>query len=169
MFMVCICREASRERKKEEKSSCGGQTTDFLDHPVYDTFMNHITFTFYFCTDYRLTQSAMSASASTSTSIAAVYPQAIDHLPPKQPNTTRFVLLSDTHTHTFPVPHGDVLLHAGDLTVSWEHILPVLSVKLDWSSLPCHGAPSISTPPPIYPTLGTRIGKRTQSDNRLAM
>jgi hypothetical protein len=29
---------------------------------------------------------------------------------------TRFVVLSDTHSHTFPVPDGDVLLHAGDLT-----------------------------------------------------
>ncbi|KAJ6616515.1 Metallo-dependent phosphatase-like protein [Mycena sp. CBHHK59/15] len=29
---------------------------------------------------------------------------------------TRFVLLSDTHAHIFPVPDGDVLLHAGDLT-----------------------------------------------------
>ncbi|KAJ7201578.1 Metallo-dependent phosphatase-like protein [Mycena pura] len=29
---------------------------------------------------------------------------------------TRFVLLSDTHAQTFPVPAGDVLLHAGDLT-----------------------------------------------------
>ncbi|KAF8217705.1 Metallo-dependent phosphatase-like protein [Mycena galopus ATCC 62051] len=31
-------------------------------------------------------------------------------------NWTRFVLISDTHTSTFPVPDGDVLLHAGDLT-----------------------------------------------------
>ncbi|KAJ6532768.1 Metallo-dependent phosphatase-like protein [Mycena vulgaris] len=29
---------------------------------------------------------------------------------------TRFVLLSDTHAQTFPVPDGDVLLHSGDLT-----------------------------------------------------
>ncbi|KAJ7717633.1 Metallo-dependent phosphatase-like protein [Mycena maculata] len=29
---------------------------------------------------------------------------------------TRFVLLSDTHTSTFQVPAGDVLLHTGDLT-----------------------------------------------------
>ncbi|KAJ7108643.1 Metallo-dependent phosphatase-like protein [Mycena epipterygia] len=29
---------------------------------------------------------------------------------------TRFVLLSDTHTSTFAVPPGDVLLHTGDLT-----------------------------------------------------
>ncbi|KAJ7150948.1 Metallo-dependent phosphatase-like protein [Mycena crocata] len=39
---------------------------------------------------------------------------------PKPPSTdgtwTRFVLLSDTHSQTFPVPDGDVLLHSGDLT-----------------------------------------------------
>ncbi|EAU81296.2 hypothetical protein CC1G_07226 [Coprinopsis cinerea okayama7 len=29
---------------------------------------------------------------------------------------TRFVCVSDTHDHTFPVPNGDVLLHSGDLT-----------------------------------------------------
>lgn len=29
---------------------------------------------------------------------------------------TRFVCISDTHSHTFPVPPGDVLLHSGDLT-----------------------------------------------------
>lgn len=57
-------------------------------------------------------------ASSSSTSIGTIHPLAIDHLPPKKPNTTRFVLLSDTHTHTFPVPDGDVLLHAGDLTVS---------------------------------------------------
>jgi len=28
---------------------------------------------------------------------------------------TRFVILSDTHGATFPVPEGDVLLHCGDL------------------------------------------------------
>ncbi|KAJ7248843.1 Metallo-dependent phosphatase [Mycena haematopus] len=31
---------------------------------------------------------------------------------------TRFVLISDTHGRTFPVPDGDVLLHSGDLTRS---------------------------------------------------
>ncbi|KAM0327684.1 hypothetical protein ACHAQA_005979 [Verticillium albo-atrum] len=29
---------------------------------------------------------------------------------------TRFVLISDTHNHTPALPHGDVLIHAGDLT-----------------------------------------------------
>lgn len=29
---------------------------------------------------------------------------------------TRFVCISDTHTRTYEVPDGDVLLHGGDLT-----------------------------------------------------
>ena len=37
-----------------------------------------------------------------------------------QPNRSRdpvrIVCLSDTHTHTLPVPDGDVLIHAGDLS-----------------------------------------------------
>jgi hypothetical protein len=53
-------------------------------------------------------------------------PSAVVHLeyddvrtvPPKpsEGNWTRFICLSDTHRHTFPVPDGDVLLHSGDLT-----------------------------------------------------
>jgi hypothetical protein len=31
-------------------------------------------------------------------------------------NWTRFVCISDTHSKAFDVPHGDVLLHSGDLT-----------------------------------------------------
>ena len=41
-------------------------------------------------------------------------------LPPKpsisNEQWTRFVCISDTHTKTFDVPDGDVLLHSGDLT-----------------------------------------------------
>ncbi|KAF9069831.1 Metallo-dependent phosphatase-like protein [Rhodocollybia butyracea] len=37
-------------------------------------------------------------------------------LPPTSPSYTRFVCISDTHTRSFPVPDGDVLLHSGDLT-----------------------------------------------------
>ncbi|TFK64997.1 Metallo-dependent phosphatase [Pluteus cervinus] len=37
-------------------------------------------------------------------------------LPPKPEGWTRFVCISDTHSMTFPVPDGDVLLHSGDLT-----------------------------------------------------
>lgn len=38
-------------------------------------------------------------------------------LPPKPSEEwTRFVCISDTHSRTFEVPTGDVLLHSGDLT-----------------------------------------------------
>ncbi|KAJ7484377.1 Metallo-dependent phosphatase-like protein, partial [Mycena latifolia] len=57
---------------------------------------------------------------------ASSHPPAVVHLEyspplPKPESTgsqvwTRFVLLSDTHSQTFPVPDGDVLLHSGDLT-----------------------------------------------------
>lgn len=38
--------------------------------------------------------------------------------PPAHPgeNWTRFICISDTHSHTFMVPSGDVLLHSGDLS-----------------------------------------------------
>ncbi|KAG8949773.1 hypothetical protein FRC04_008313 [Tulasnella sp. 424] len=36
--------------------------------------------------------------------------------PPDSTSWTRFVCISDTHGKSFPVPPGDVLLHAGDLT-----------------------------------------------------
>lgn len=37
-------------------------------------------------------------------------------LPPVSQEWTRFVCISDTHTRSFDVPDGDVLLHSGDLT-----------------------------------------------------
>ena len=38
-------------------------------------------------------------------------------LPPRPSDEwTRFVCISDTHSATFDVPDGDVLLHSGDLT-----------------------------------------------------
>lgn len=37
-------------------------------------------------------------------------------LPGRSCDWTRFICISDTHTRTFDVPDGDVLLHAGDLT-----------------------------------------------------
>lgn len=42
--------------------------------------------------------------------------------PPPHPGSswTRFVCVSDTHSRTFTVPPGDVLLHAGDLS-SWGY------------------------------------------------
>ena len=36
--------------------------------------------------------------------------------PPCPDSWTRFVCISDTHSGTFPVPDGNVLLHGGDLT-----------------------------------------------------
>src|SRR5258708_29118897 len=37
--------------------------------------------------------------------------------PPLKPAAwTRFVCISDSHGETFPLPPGDVLIHAGDLT-----------------------------------------------------
>lgn len=38
--------------------------------------------------------------------------------PPSHPGAqwTRFVCISDTHSRTFSVPPGDVLLHSGDLS-----------------------------------------------------
>jgi hypothetical protein len=51
-----------------------------------------------------------------------VYTSVIDKetVPPHPgPEWTRFVLISDTHSRTqYPVPEGDVLIHAGDLS-SW--------------------------------------------------
>lgn len=43
---------------------------------------------------------------------------------PKDGTWTRFVCVSDTHCQIFPVPDGDVFLHAGDLshTVSISQI-----------------------------------------------
>ncbi|KAF9508343.1 hypothetical protein BS47DRAFT_1350532 [Hydnum rufescens UP504] len=36
--------------------------------------------------------------------------------PPQSHGTTRFVCISDTHSQTFEVPDGDILLHSGDLS-----------------------------------------------------
>jgi hypothetical protein len=43
---------------------------------------------------------------------------------------TRFVCVSDTHSQTFPLPAGDVLIHAGDLS-SWGNVKQ-LKVTVDW-------------------------------------
>ena len=37
---------------------------------------------------------------------------------PTEPGWTRFICISDTHCQIFPIPEGDVLIHAGDLTHS---------------------------------------------------
>ncbi|KAJ7255352.1 Metallo-dependent phosphatase-like protein [Mycena rebaudengoi] len=43
---------------------------------------------------------------------------------------TRFVIISDNHAHTFPVPDGDVLLHCGDLTSRGTH--RDLRLTMEW-------------------------------------
>lgn len=52
--------------------------------------------------------------------------------PPRHPGVgwTRFVCISDNHSHVFPVPPGDVLLHSGDLSA--HGTLRDLEVTLDW-------------------------------------
>jgi 3',5'-cyclic AMP phosphodiesterase CpdA len=52
--------------------------------------------------------------------------------PPAHPgeNWTRFICISDTHSHTFIVPSGDVLLHSGDLSrLGREH---EIQVTMEW-------------------------------------
>ncbi|KAF7348583.1 hypothetical protein MVEN_01375900 [Mycena venus] len=57
--------------------------------------------------------------ASQTSVVQLEYPttdESLKPLPKPGENWTRFVLISDTHTSTFDVPDGDVLIHAGDLT-----------------------------------------------------
>jgi predicted phosphohydrolase len=45
------------------------------------------------------------------------------------------VCISDTHTNILPIPHGDVLIHAGDLTNAGT--VEQIQAQLDWiASLP---------------------------------
>ena len=73
-------------------------------------------------------------SASTlSTSMATVHIDYGNHVPPHpgaRSGWTRFVCISDTHSHIVPVPPGDVLIHAGDLS-SWG-TLKQLKTTIDW-------------------------------------
>ncbi|KAI0929091.1 hypothetical protein AcW2_004892 [Taiwanofungus camphoratus] len=73
-----------------------------------------------------------SHTPSLSTPTAVVYlTYDIEHPPIHPgPSWTRFVCISDTHSHVFPIPPGDVLLHAGDLS-SWGS-LKHLQVTVDW-------------------------------------
>jgi len=72
----------------------------------------------------------MASSITSETS--AVYVSYDVNNPPAHPGPswTRFVCISDTHSRTYPVPPGDVLLHAGDLS-SWG-ALKQLQMTLDW-------------------------------------
>ncbi|KAF9505568.1 hypothetical protein BS47DRAFT_1353829 [Hydnum rufescens UP504] len=55
--------------------------------------------------------------------------------PPQSDGTTCFVCISDTHSQTFEVPDGDILLHSGDLTSCGKE--EELNHTLQWlASLP---------------------------------
>ncbi|PCH37820.1 Metallo-dependent phosphatase [Wolfiporia cocos MD-104 SS10] len=76
-------------------------------------------------------------SAIMSTATSAVYvTYDVDNPPPHPgPSWTRFVCISDTHSHIYSVPPGDVLLHSGDL--SNGGYLDRLRVTVEWlRSLP---------------------------------
>ncbi|GLB35148.1 putative metallo-dependent phosphatase [Lyophyllum shimeji] len=76
----------------------------------------------------------MSEPSNISTASAKVFATYHPESPPAHPGSgwTRFVCISDTHSQIFPVPDGDVLLHAGDLS-SWGHPEQV-EVTLTWLS-----------------------------------
>ncbi|CAL1705372.1 unnamed protein product [Somion occarium] len=66
-------------------------------------------------------------------STARIFPIYDPKNPPEHPGEewTRFVCISDTHSHThYNVPPGDVLLHAGDLS-SWGSY-PQLAKTVNW-------------------------------------
>ncbi|KAF4602946.1 Metallo-dependent phosphatase-like protein [Pleurotus pulmonarius] len=67
------------------------------------------------------TASEIPYSPSTLTSTDAIVhleydPAQIPAKPTQDGSWTRFICISDTHSRTFDVPDGDVLLHSGDLT-----------------------------------------------------
>lgn len=61
-----------------------------------------------------------------------VYVDLPDPIPPHPGKSwTRFVCISDTHSRCdYPIPSGDVLLHAGDLS-SWGSFTQ-LQLTVDW-------------------------------------
>ena len=55
--------------------------------------------------------------------------------PPRNKPKVRVVCISDTHTNTPHIPHGDVLIHAGDLTNAGT--VEEIQAQIDWlASLP---------------------------------
>ncbi|KAG1819509.1 Metallo-dependent phosphatase-like protein [Suillus subaureus] len=65
------------------------------------------------------------------TETARIYREGADFIPPHPGSDwTRFVCISDTHSRTFHIPAGDVLLHAGDLS-SWGS-LSQLIITVEW-------------------------------------
>ncbi|ETW84173.1 hypothetical protein HETIRDRAFT_472645 [Heterobasidion irregulare TC 32-1] len=70
-------------------------------------------------------------SITTSTAIIhSIYDPSSIPPKPSEGNWTRFVCISDTHQHVFPVPDGDVLLHSGDLTGTGT--LRGFKITMDW-------------------------------------
>ncbi|KAI1788379.1 Metallo-dependent phosphatase [Ganoderma leucocontextum] len=82
--------------------------------------------------------SSSTTSEPTSSQTAIIHDSYDITLPPQHPGWgwTRFVCISDTHSHIFPVPPGDVLLHAGDL--SRHGTLKHLDVTLNWLKILPH-------------------------------
>lgn len=78
----------------------------------------------------------MEAQSSAKPSYAIHTSYDINHPPARLSSTSvRFICISDNHGSTLPVPDGDVLLHAGDLTDLGQ--LAELERVMDWiCSLP---------------------------------
>ena len=58
----------------------------------------------------------------------------------RNPNTIKVVCISDTHSTKPTVPHGHVLIHAGDLSVSGSS--QEIQIQIDWLKSLSH-APKI--------------------------
>ncbi|KAG0708216.1 Metallo-dependent phosphatase-like protein [Suillus ampliporus] len=78
--------------------------------------------------------------------------------PPAHPgaNWTRFVCISDTHSRTFSVPSGDVLLHSGDLSRLGRE--DEIRVTIEWLRGLDHGVKMYRE---TMTYLSTKIGTRT--------
>lgn len=78
------------------------------------------------------TPSLQYGKESFDTKIGTVYTAYDPKSPPQHPGPqwTRFVCISDTHSETFDVPPGDVLLHSGDLSKLGKY--DQLKVTVDW-------------------------------------
>lgn len=56
--------------------------------------------------------------------------------PPRDRQPVKVVCISDTHDQTVPVPPGDILIHAGDLTDSG--LVEDIQKQIDWLALQPH-------------------------------
>lgn len=50
--------------------------------------------------------------------------------PPRNKPAVRIVCISDTHTNITSLPHGDVLIHAGDMTIAGT--VKEIQAQIDW-------------------------------------